>query len=425
MKAGFSVIGKSLPKVDAVEKALGKATYSADIFLHGMLCAKIVRSSRPHAKILRIDTSPARAMKGVAAVLTASDIPGVNHYGLSIPDQPVLAQDKVRCVGDPVALVAAEDEQIALKAADAVKVHYEDLPAVFSPEEALMPGAPKVHEGGNLLLHTKVSKGDVERGFAMASAIVKDVYKAQKVGHAYLETESGVAVPERNGTITVWSSTQYPFRDRRQMAPVLRMPASKIRVAQAAVGGGFGGKDDITVEIHLALLALKTGRPVRLIWSREESLAYQKNRHSLTIEYKSGADRDGMLTAVEVAIYADTGAYAGLGHFTIKKCAIHSPGPYFVPNIKADSYCVYTNNPMSGSMRGFGVVQAAFAHESQMDMLAEKLGISPLEIRLKNVLEPGKSTSTGQVLHASVGAKQALLEMKKFAERNNISLSAR
>jgi CO/xanthine dehydrogenase Mo-binding subunit len=273
-----------------------------------------------------------------------------------------------------------------------------------------------VHDGGNLLQHTKVRKGDVEQGFREAAVIVENEYRTQLVEHAYLEPECSVAQLDASGTMTVWTSTQYPFRDRRQVAPVINMSVNRVRVVQMTTGGGFGGKDDITTEAHASLLALKTGRPVKLRFERSESLLATTKRHPMIIRCRTGATREGKLTAVEGKVFGDTGAYCSLGIYIVKKCGIHLPGPYCVPNIKVDTYTIYTNNPIAGPMRGFGVVQAAFAHESQMDQLAERLGMSPYDLRMTNALDVGLTTSTGQVLEHSVGIKATLERVRTYLE---------
>jgi CO/xanthine dehydrogenase Mo-binding subunit len=401
-------VGHRVIRLDAQQKVMGKALYAGDIDMPGMLCGRVLRSPFPSARVLSIDTARARSLPGVRAVITADDIPGINRYGLAIQDQRVYTDGKVRYRGDAICAVAAETEEMAREALALIKVEYEELPGVFSSLEALKPGAPPVHEGGNLLQHTKIRKGDVERGFCESAVVVSGEYTTQVVAHAYLEPEVSVASLDASGTMTVWTSTQYPFRDRRQIAPVLNMPTSRVRVVQMTTGGGFGGKDDITTEMHACLLALKTRQPVRVRYDREESFMVSTKRHPVIIRVRTGAASDGLLKAMEGEVYGDTGAYCSLGIFVIKKCGIHLAGPYHIPNIKVDTYTIYTNNPISGAMRGFGVVQAAFAHESQMDRLAEKLGISPYEIRMKNALDVGLDTSTGQVLTHSVGFKATL-----------------
>lgn len=415
--SSYSIIGQKVRRRDAVEKAMGKAVYADDISLPGMLYGKALRSDYAHALLKGIDYSRAQKVPGVVAILTARDIPGINRYGLVYLDQPVLADDKVRCVGDAVALVIAESEKAAEEALELIKVDYEELPGVFSAEEALRPGAPLVHEKGNLVQHTKVRKGDVEKGFSQSDVIVEKTFRTQAVKHIYLEPECSVAAIDHQGNLTVWTSTQYVFRDRRQIAPVLGLPVNKVRVVQMTTGGGFGGKDDITTEILAGLAALKTGRPVKVRFTREESMrGAATKRHPMTIKARLGASREGKLLALEGEIYADTGAYVSLGVYVVKKAGLHLSGPYYIPNIKVDTYTVYTNNPPSGAMRGFGVVQAAFVHESLMDLLAEKLGMDPWEIRYKNALEPGLSTGTGHVLKHGVGIKATLRAVKEYLE---------
>lgn len=412
----FAVVGQSLQRKDAEAKALGKACYAGDLKFEGLLHGKALRSAYPHARIISIDTAAAEAMPGVHAVLTAKDIPGINVFGLAIQDQPVLAQDKVRMMGDAVALVAADSVDLAAEAVRKIKVEYEELPAVFTIEDALKEGAPKVHEKGNLLQHTQVRKGNVEEGFAKSDLIVENVYETQRVDHAYIEPETSVAHLGYDGVLTVWTSTQYTFRDRRQIAPVVNLPVNKVRVIQMVTGGAFGGKDDITTEIQAALLAIKTGRPVKVVWSRPESMTCSTKRHPMKIWIKTGATKDGMLMAVEGIVYSDKGAYCSIGHFITKKTGLHLAGPYYVPNVKVDTYAVYTNNTICGPYRGFGILQASFAHESQMDILAAKLGLSPLEIRMKNALQAGLTNATGQAFEHGVGFYDTLLKAKEYME---------
>lgn len=411
------VVGQSVIRKDVKAKALGQAVYTGDMKLEGMLHGKALRSSYPHARIVNIDTAEAAAMPGVRAVLTAKDIPGINRFGLAIADQPVLADEKVRMMGDPVALVAADSLQEAEEACRRIRVEYEELPAVFTLEDALREGAPKVHEQGNLLQHTTLCKGNVAEGFAQSDIIIENIYQTQRAEHAYIEPESSVAHLGYDGVLTVWTSTQYTFRDRRQIAPVVNMPVNKVRVIQMTTGGAFGGKDDITTEIQASLLAVKTRRPVKMIWSRRESMVSSTKRHPMKIWIKTGATQDGKLMAVEGKLYSDKGAYCSIGHFITKKAGLHLAGPYFVPNIAVDTYAVYTNNTICGPYRGFGILQASFAHESQMDILAEKVGLSPLEIRMKNALQAGLANSTGQVFAESVGFYDTLLKAKEHMDK--------
>jgi CO/xanthine dehydrogenase Mo-binding subunit len=417
------LIGTSPPRLDAWEKATGKLLYTGDMTMPGMLHGKILWSKHPHASICRIDTSAALAMPGVHAVLTHRDVPGPNLYGIAVHDQRVLAQGKVRSVGDAVALVAAESEELAEAALERIVVDYEPLPGVFTIEAALAPNAPLVNGEDNLFQHTTVRKGDIAEGFAQADVIVEQTYRTQSMDHVPMEPEAGLAYEDNMGVLTIVTATQYPFRDRRQIAPNLGLPMNRVRVIQAPVGGGFGRKDDITTEIHVGLLALKTGRPVRLVYTREESLFALTKRHPFTIHYKSGARANGQLTAVEASIYGDSGPYVSLGMYVIKKAGIHATGPYFVPNVKVDTYTVTTNNLTGGAMRGFGVLQVAVAHESQMDMLARNLGMSPLKFRLINCLKPGLTTATGQIANEGTGISATLLRIQEYMTANRLEWS--
>ncbi len=409
----FSYVGYSVPRVDAIDKVLGRAIYSEDMSFPDMLFGRVLRAGIPHGIIEEIDVSEAKAMKGVVAVLTAKDIPGINRYGIAFQDQYALAEDRVRYIGDPVALVAAESDEIAKDAIKKIRVRYRNLPVLANPHEALSEGAPKIHEKGNILLHTKIRKGDIEKGFKEADVVVENTYRTHVVDHAYIETESGIGTIDSQGNIVIWSANQCPFRDRRQVAAVLGMRENKIRVIRAVTGGAFGGKDDVTVEIHIALLVWATKRPVRIVLDREESFLSQTKRHAIEIWTRWGARGDGKLCAMEGRVIGDTGAYAGLGAFVVKKCGIHLCGPYYIPNIKVDSYSVYTNNIIASAMRGFGVTQAAIAHESQMDELAKRLGINPLNFRIMNALDRGLSTGTGQILKDGVGIKATLEKIRE------------
>lgn len=410
----YSVIRQKVRRRDAEDKATGKAVYTDDLYLPGMLYGRTLRSAYAHARIKGIDCRDALKAPGVVTVLTAKDIPGINRFGVVYQDQPVLASEKVRCYGDAIALVVAESETAAEAALPLIKVDYEELPGVFSALEGMQPGAPPVHEKGNVIQHFKIRKGDVAQGFSQSAVIVENTFRTHMVEHAYLEPECSVASYDHQGNLTVWTSTQDVFGDRAQIAPVLGLPVNRVRVVQMTTGGGFGGKIDVTTEILAALAAWKTGRPVKVRFTREESMRATTKRHPMVIKARLGADQEGKLMALEAEVYADTGAYASLGPNTVRKTGLHLSGPYAIPNIKVDTYTVYTNNPPAGAMRGFGVVQAAFAHESLIDMLAERLGMDPWEIRYRNALEPGLSVSTGHILQHGVGVKATLEAVKKY-----------
>lgn len=414
------LIGASPHRLDAWDKVTGRTAYAGDMTMPGMLHAKVLWSAHPHAVVRNIDTSRAKALAGVHAVLTADDVPGPNKYGVAIIDQQVLAKDKVRTVADAVAIVAAETEEIAEAALSLIVVDYDVLTPVLSIEQAMSPDAPEVHEGGNILQHTKVRKGDIERGFAEADVIVESMYRTQSMDHMPMEPEATLAFMDAFGVLNVLTATQYPYRDRRQIAPNVGLPMNRVRVAQSPTGGGFGRKDDITTEIYAALLSVKTNRPVRLVCTREESLIAFTKRHPMIIEYRTGAKADGTLTAVEATIKGDTGPWASLGMYVVKKAGIHCTGPYYVPNVKVDTYTIYTNNLASGAYRGFGVLQAAVAHESQMDQVARKLHMSPVEFRLKNCLKPGLTTATGQTAREGTGIEETLNRIKQYMTDNNL-----
>jgi len=401
------VISRPLPRPDAVEKVDGTGIYSDDLYVEGMLHAKVKRSDIPHGNILSINTSEAKALPGVVAVLTHEDIPGRKDCGVHEIDWPVLCYDKVRYVGDAIALVAAESEEIAEQAVKLIKVEYEELPIVTGPLEALADDAPLIHHEGNLMEKYHLEAGDLEAGFAQADVIVEREYTTQFVEHGFIEPEAGLAVPDAQGRITVYCGGQIPFNDRKQIAATLDVPEHKIRVINQLIGGGFGGKEDVSVQIHVALLTQKTGRPVKLVFSRKESLMVHPKRHATIIRLKTGATSDGMVVAHQAIIYGDTGAYASLGGHVMLRATTHAGGPYEIPNVTADCWATYTNNVPAGAFRGFGVTQSGFAMESQIDVLAEELGLDPAEIRRKNMLAPGKTTIAGQVLKESCGLPQA------------------
>jgi len=404
----LKVVGHRTPRPDARSKVTGEAVFAADLYPDNMLYAKVLRSEYPHARILKVDTRQASALPGASAVLRADDVPGAKNHGLAREDWPVLAYDKVRYVGDAIAVVAAESEEIAEEAIKLIEVAYEPLPVVSSAEEALDPGAPLVHEGGNVLEHIELRRGDVDKGFAEADVIVEHEYRTPSGDHAFLEPEAAVGLIDDDGRVVVYVGSQIPFSDRAQIAASLDVPVDQVRVIQTKVGGAFGGKEDIAGQIHVALLAKVTGCPVKLVYTREESLIVHPKRHECVIRLKTGAKKDGRLTAVEAVILGDSGAYASLGPYVMTRTATHSLGPYEVPNVKVDCYAMYTNNPPAGAYRGFGVPQAHFAAETQMDILAESLGISALDMRRKNALRVGAVTTTGQQLRESVGLLETI-----------------
>ena len=417
----FSVIGKSKPRIDARDKVSGKLKYIGDIEYRRILHGAVLRSPHPHALIKKIDVSRAEALPGVVAVMTAKDVPGRNGFGAILPDQPVVCGDKVRYVGDGVALVAAVDEKTAFKALELIEVEYELLPAVFSPIEALGSTAPKIHDSGNLITTSRVIKGDVENGFRNADVVLERTYTVPFLEHAYLEPDVTIAVPSADGTMTVYGPMQAPFTTRRNVAPVLGIPINKVRCVVTPPGGGFGGKEDSPIDtaVRSAILAWKTGRPVRIEYSREEIMLSTCKRHPMILKCKIGAKSDGAFVAFEGTIYDEQGAYASLGPVLPPAGGVHAhavvmlAGPYEIPNVKVEGYLVYTNHPYGGAMRGFGAPQANFAHESLVDELADLLKMGPYELRMKNCFKLGSATATGQVLDQSVGLRETMEETKK------------
>jgi len=421
-------IGKKVTQVLSKEKVTGKIKYPSDQYSENLIWGKVLRSKYPHALIKKIDVSKALKLNGVVAVLTYKDIPGLNGFGIAIQDQPVLCYDKVRYIGDAVALVACETKELLDKAIDLIEVGYEPLPVVEDPLKALEKDSPKVHENGNIHLHTKIDKGDIEKGFKEADLIIENEYRTGRQEHAYLETESGFAFyDEDEDLLTIFCGGQYPFRDQIQIAKVLAIDPRKIRVIDEPMGGGFGGKDEITTQIHLALLAYHTKRPVKMEIERDESIVFSWKKHPMILRYKTGVKKDGTLTANKVYIYADTGAYASLGGPIVNLAVEHSCGPYRVPNTHIEGFCIYTNNGVSGAFRGFGVNQVTFAMESQMDEIAEKLNMDPVFLRRKNILKKGDETGIGSKIETSIGLKKILDEIEKhplYKNREKIKIDS-
>lgn len=406
-------VGLSVPKVDAVAKVTGAPIYADDMRRDQMLYGKLVYGGLPHAKVVAVNTAAAKNLPGVAAVLIASDVPGLNAFGRIIPHQPVLAGDIVRYVGDPVAVVYAETEAVAEQAAALVSATLEPLPGIFDPLEAMREDAPKLYPNGNILSRTTIKKGDIGKGFELADVVVEDTYSTQCVEHAYLEPESALAEIDAGGKMTVWTGSQGSHVMRSEIARALGYPEDKVRVIATATGGAFGGKVEPVIQIHAALGALKTGRPVKMTVTRRESIMKSTKRHPEKIYMKHGATRDGRLVAVEARIVADTGPYASLGIPVVSQSAAVAAGPYKVSNVHADAVGVYTNNAVGGAFRGFGTTQAAFAGEIQIDRLALQLGLDPIEFRMRNALKVGDMTATGQVLEPSVAFDETLVAIKQ------------
>ena len=405
-----TVVGHTQVRPDAVEKVTGSALYTDDLEFDGMLFAKVRRAGVPHAILKKLDITKAKSLPGVLAVLTAADIPGEHNHGLVYFDWPVLigVGERIRYVGDALAIVAAETGELAEQAANLIEADFELQPVISNPVQARQEGVPRLHEKGNLLKHIKVRKGDVEQGFADSDLILEHTFHTPITEHAFLEPECSIAVPTPDGRMEIYVGSQIPYQDRSQVARVLDWPEKRVRIVGQLMGGGFGGKEDIAGQIHAALLAQATGRPVKLLFDRHESMLVHPKRHATQIRIKVGARQDGRLVAMQTELYGDTGAYASLGDKVMTRATTHSAGPYDIPHVRADCYAMYTNNPPAGAFRGFGVTQSAFAVESMMDMLAEKLTMDPVELRQLNALDVGSVTNTGQTLRESVGLKECV-----------------
>lgn len=383
-------------RLGAQDKVLGTALYAADLTMPGMLHGAVLRSPYPHAEILHIDDSEARALPGVVAVVTARDVPGLNRYGRALKDQPVLADGRVRQIGDAIAAVAAISPELAAEALSLIRVSSRPLPEILDPVEALRHGAFLIHDNGNLLAEKKVHWGDAEAALAQADIVVDETYTTPFVEHAYLEPEAALAYRDSVGCLVVRSATQYAHLHRRAVAETMGLPLEQVRIQPTVVGGAFGAKTDVSCECVAALLVLKTGQPIKIVYSRAESFAATTKRHPFRMRCRTGMTRDGRLTTLAADLLADTGAYASAGPGIMTRAMVSVVGPYQFPNVAIHGRVVYTNNTTAGAMRGFGAAQVAFAIESQMDIMAAKLGIDPLEFRLMNRRSSSAAVATPQ-----------------------------
>jgi xanthine dehydrogenase D subunit len=398
-------VGESVRRVDGVPKVKGEFAYGGDLWHDDMLFGHTLRSPHPRARIRSIDVSQALGGPGVHALLLADDIPGRRTYGLEFADQPVLAWDEVLYVGQPVAVVAAETPELARRAVGRIAVDYEVLAPVTDMEEALSPDAPKLREWGNVLRHVHIVHGDPD---AEADVWVEGYYETGMQDQAALGLEAGLAVPAEDGGVDLFVSTQWLHVDRKQIAPCLGLPEGKVRLSLAGVGGAFGSREDLHMQIHACMLALHTGRPVRITYDRAESFLAHVHRHPSRIWMRTGASRDGRLVNVRARVLVDGGAFASSSTAVIGNATTFAAGPYEVPNALLEGTAVYTNNPPCGAMRGFGAPQVCFAYEAQMDKLAETLSIDPVELRLMNAVGTGSVLPTGQVINGSAPVRELI-----------------
>lgn len=418
----LKIVGTRVRKVDGYELVTGRAKFAGDLRYPGMLYGYARRAGVAAGRLKGIDTTEALKVSGVVDVLTAEDIPGPNIIGILPPlDQPVLASDEIRYAGESVALVVAESKAAAKKGAAALDVRIEEMEPVLTVDDALADGSRKIHQGGNTTFVRNLVKGDADKAIAEAEVVLEHTYETSFQEHAYLEPETDMAVPSGDGRITIYASCQSPFHLRGQIAANLGIPASRVKVIQANTGGSFGGKDDVAAEIGIlaGAAALKTGKPVLIAHDRAESIIGSNLRHASRIHSIMAARRDGTIVARKIHVLLDGGAYASESPFVVMKALIHAAGPYRVPHVFVESKAVYTNKTYAGAFRGFGVPQVTFATESQMDELALKLGMDPLELRKKNALLPGDATATSQVMERSVGIVQTIEKIEELRKTSS------
>jgi CO/xanthine dehydrogenase Mo-binding subunit len=420
----FDIVGKRLSAVNGRSVVTGKAIYCPDLEFPNMLVGKLLYTPYPCARIRRLDVSRAREIPGVVVILIAKDIPGENSYLYEYSDQPLLVVDQVRYCGDAIVAVAAETEEIAKTALEAIEIEYTPLEGVYDPEEAMKPDALRVWaDKDNVHSHYVCEWGNIKIGFSQADLIIENVYTTQYVEHAMLETESAVAYVDYDGSLVVYASAQAPHRDRKQIARALGVPEAMVRVITPYIGGAFGAKDEAHVQIHAALLAYQSGRPVKIVRTREESIQTHVKRHPTRIRYRTGVTKEGKLIAVHMIAIGDTGPYVNAGEEVMRVMAKNGVGPYFIPNVRSESYTVLTNNPICGAFRGFGVPQVNFAFERQMDEIARGLQLDPLEIRLLNGLQTGQRFQPKAVVRHGDGMRACLervAQLSDWKERGNV-----
>jgi len=414
----FFIVGKNVVRSDALDKCLGKAKFTADYIEKGTTIVKVIRSTKPHAFIKKIDPSIARNISGVDAILTSKDIPGINQIGYVLPDQPFLNDYKVHYIGDPIALICAQNEDVAQESIESMLIEYEDIPNVNDVDAALKNDSPKIHKDGNIAVTTKIRKGDFEKGFKEAKVIVEDTYWSPYQEHMCLEPDGAYAIPEGANKITVICESQSPHLVREKVASILGWNLNQVRIIQALTGGAFGKKDDTgpLLAAYAALSAVKLGKPSACIYDRIETFSTTPKRFPARFKYRSGADKNGKISAIEVDITLECGAYANRAPFWLWRQTAHAAGPYEVPNVAVDGRAVYTNKVYGGSYRGFGNLALHFAVEQQIDKLAHELKIDPVEFRLNNVLKVGSKTTCDQLLDHSVGMEKCLQGVKEASK---------
>ena len=413
------IVGSNVRRQDAIDKVKGTSVYPDDIEYEGMLYAGALRSTIPYGKLVSIDYNGAEKISGVEAIINYDMIPGEKTHGVVIKDQPVLVKDIIKRVGDPLLVVVAKSKKILAEAMSKITVNYEEYTGIFTVEDALKKNACIIGGENNILYKIKIEKGNIQEGFNKAAYTAENWYHTPAIDHGFLQPEATVAIMKEDGTLELNVATQYPHYDREELSRCLNIPEEKINVKNTSVGGAFGAREDITLQLHAALASYYTKKPVKIVYSREESTITHCKRHGMDMYFKTCADEEGKLCAIKARIYGDTGAYCSWGMNVLRKAAVHATGPYEVDNVDIEAYAVYTNNSFSGAMRGFGAAQAAIGYESQMDILAHKIGINPLKFRYMNTMKVGSKTATGQLLSSSVGIDKCI---EKLGEIDNIGL---
>ncbi|WP_346929226.1 molybdopterin cofactor-binding domain-containing protein [Clostridium sp.] len=415
----MEAVGRGLIRPDVYDKVLGKSIYPDDLEFEGMLYAGVKRSTIPYGKVKNINIEEIRAIEGVEMVIDYTMIPGAINHGVIFKDIPTLVKDTIKRVGDAIILIVAEDKETLKEALNRVEIEYEEYKGIFTIDDALREDAPILGEESNILYDLKIKKGNIAAGFKEAKYVVENWYNTPMVEHAFLQPEASVSRIDEYGVVEVYVATQYPHYDREEVARCLNIEEERVRIINMTIGGAFGGREDINPQCHAAIATYLTKKPVKVVYDREESTISHSKRHPMKIFFKTGVREDGKLCALKARIYGDTGAYASWGMNVLRKAAVHATGPYNIENVDIRAMAIYTNNPYSGAMRGFGATQCPIATETQMDMLAEKLGIHPLKFRYMNSFKVGDKTATGQVLKSSVGIKKCI---EKLADLDGVEI---
>ena len=413
------MVGESVIRPDAYEKVLGTASFPDDLEFQNMLYAGVKRSSIAYGRVKSINISEVKKLDGVIDVIDYKGIPGEINHGVVFKDIPILVKDTIKRIGDCIVLIIAKDKTSLKIALEKVNIEYEEYKGIFTIEDALKSDAPILGNGNNILYDITIKKGNIEEGFKNSKFITVNTYYTQMTDHDFMQPEVAIANYKNNNTLDLYVATQYPHYDREEVARCLNLKEEQVNIINMTIGGAFGGREDINPQCHAAIASYITKKPVKIIYSREESTISHSKRHPMKMYYKTSVNSNGKLSAVKARIYADTGAYASWGINVVRKAAVHATGPYEIPNVDIKAYAIYTNNPFCGAMRGFGAAQVPIAYESQMDILAEKLNIHPLKFRNINAFNCGSYTATGQKLEGNIVIKKCI---EKLASIDRVDL---